>query len=90
MTDFNASGVEIPRTIAKRTYKKRVSFAPPPVRIKVVNTSSTNLEIIVKEGEDYGNYCLVRRGSLEIPLSGVTEQIKELERRQLLVLEMTK
>ncbi len=58
--------------------------------VKLINTSSTDLELVVKEGTGFGNYCLLPRGSMEILFTGITNQIKELERRQLLCVEMTK
>ena len=90
MADINTSSVKKTRKASKRTPAKKKTFVSPPSRIKITNTSSTDLELVVREGESFGSYCLRRRSSMEIPLRGVTDQIKELERRQLLVLEMTK
>ena len=81
-------------TTKASTKKKKPSPQRSPVvrrrTVRLINTSSTDLELVVKEGTGFGNYCLLPRGSMEILFSGITNQIKELERRHLLCVEMTK
>tara|TARA_R110000765_G_scaffold240706_3_gene343010 strand:+ start:501 stop:764 length:264 start_codon:yes stop_codon:yes gene_type:complete len=83
------SGTTKASTKKKKPSPKRSSVVRSR-KVKLINTSSTDLELVVKEGTGFGNYCLLPRGSMEILFSGITNQIKELERRHLLCVEMTK